>query len=76
MKNVRFVEFIVALKESYSFYNGMSIVIQGMECFPCEDRLRERDGAVQPGEEKARGRPDSDVLVSKGELQKRRGHTL
>jgi len=35
---------------------------------------RERAGAVQPGEEKALGRPDSNS--SKGELQERRGQTL
>ena len=32
----------------------------------------ERAGAVQPGEEKALGRPESGLSVSKGELQERR----
>ena len=35
-----------------------------------------RAGAVQPGEEKAAGRTDSGLSVSKGELQERRGQTL
>ena len=46
-------------------------IIQGMEHLPCEDRLRA--GAVQPGEEKAVGRSDGGLSVSKGELQERRG---
>jgi len=41
---------------------------------PSLRRQDERAGAVQPGEEKALGRPDSNS--SKGELQERRGQTL
>ena len=49
-------------------------MIQGMKPFSNEDRLR--DGAVQPGEEKALQRPDSSLAVSEGELQEKRGQTL
>ena len=39
------------------------------------DRILPQAGAVQPGEEKAPGRPDSDLSVSTGELQERREQT-
>ena len=35
----------------------------------------ERTGAVQPGEVKAPGRPDSGLSVSKGELKERKKGT-
>jgi len=43
-------------------------MMQGMECLPCEDRLRAE--AVQPGEEKALGRPERDLSVCKGFYEK------
>ena len=45
-------------------------VMQRMEHPSYEDRLREL--RVQPGGEKALGRPDSSLSISKGELQERR----
>ena len=39
-----------------------------MEHLPWEDRLRA--GAVQPREEKAPGRPESSLSVSKGDCKK------
>ena len=42
-------------------------VMQGMEYLSYEDRLRAE--AVQPGVEKAQGRPGSSLSLSKGELQ-------
>ena len=41
-------------------------MIQGLEHLSYEDRLRA--GAVQPGEEKAPGRPDNNLSVSEGGL--------
>jgi len=41
-------------------------MIQGLEQLCCEERLR-RGGAVQPGEEKAAGRPDCSLPVRAGE---------
>ena len=38
---------------------------------PCKDRLR--TGAAQPGEEKAPGRPESSLSVSKKGMYERRG---
>ena len=49
-------------------------MIPGMEHLPSGDRLRA--GAVQHGEGKAPGRPESDLSVSEEELQERRGQTL
>ena len=43
-------------------------MIRGMEHLSCEERLREL-GAVQPGEEKAAGRPYSSLPVPEGALQ-------
>ena len=43
-------------------------MIQEMECLPSEDRLKEL-GAVQPGEEKAAGRPGNGLSV-KGDCKK------
>ena len=42
---------------------------QRMEHIPCEDRLKA--GAVQPGEEKAPGRPRSGLLASKGAVRRK-----
>jgi len=39
-----------------------------MECPSYKDRLIDLEGAVQPGEEKALGRPDGSTSVSKGGL--------
>ena len=41
--------------------------IQGMEHLSSEDRLK--NGAVQPGEEKAPGIPESSLSVSKGAVR-------
>jgi len=43
-------------------------MIRGMEHLSCEERLREL-GAVQPGEEKAAGRPYCSLPVPEGALQ-------
>jgi len=42
-------------------------MIRGLEHLPCGERLRA--GAVQPGEEKAVGRPYSSFPVLEGSLQ-------
>jgi len=44
-------------------------MIRGLEHLSCEERLR--TGAVQPGEEKALGRPHNSLPVSEGGLQER-----
>jgi len=49
-------------------------MIRGLEHLSCEERLRV--GAVQPGEEKAPGRPYCGLSVLKGGLQERRGQTF
>jgi len=41
---------------------------QWVEHLSCKDRLRA--GAAQPGEEKAVGRPESGLSVSKGAVRK------
>ena len=43
-------------------------MLRGLEHLSCEDRLRV--GVVQPGEEKAPGRPYSSLQVSKGVYKK------
>ena len=50
-------------------------MVQGMEHLSYEDRA-ERAGAVQPGQEKAPGRPESNFSVSKGGLYKKEGDRL
>jgi len=45
-------------------------MIQGMEQLSSE---AERTGAVQPGEEKAQGRPESGLSVSKGGPIRKKG---
>ena len=47
---------------------------RGMECVPYEDRLRA--GAVQPGEEKAPGRPECGLSVPKGAVKERKGDRI
>ena len=49
-------------------------MIQGMEQLPYRDRLRA--GAVQPGEEKALGRPESSLSVSKRAVRKKETGSL
>ena len=49
-------------------------MIKGMGHPSYKNRLRAE--AVQPGEEKAAGQPDSGISISKGELQERRRQTL
>ena len=49
-------------------------MLQGMEWLSYKDRLRA--GAVQPGEKKAIGSPESSLSISKGELQERKGQAL
>jgi len=39
-------------------------VVEGMECLPFADRLREL-GLVQPGGEKPPGRPERGLSISK-----------
>lgn len=47
----------------HSVQSKTAKMIQGMEHLPYEGRLREL-GAIQPGEEEAPGRPQSDLSVS------------
>ncbi|PKU34168.1 hypothetical protein llap_15528 [Limosa lapponica baueri] len=49
-------------------------MIRGLEHLSYEDRLRA--GVVQPGEEKAPGRPHSSLPISEGSLQESRRGTL
>jgi len=59
-------------------------VIQGMEHLSCErffmtshdSPLMRGSGALQPGEEKAPGRPESDLSVSKWGQQEKKRQTL
>ena len=51
------------------FQSRATKIIQGMKHLSCEDRLRA--GAVQPREEKAAGRSESSLSVSKAAVKRK-----